>query len=84
MQNSRFSDAQVGAGVAKRDASAPEYGAPSAEALSRWENEGGAPDRRGETSNRKVVNASLPLSASQSAGHVVARHQKRSRVDPER
>lgn len=83
MQNSRLSDAQVITGVAKSDASTPEYGVPSAEALSRWENDGGAPDRRGGTSNRKVSNSSLPLPASQSGENVVERHQEGLSVDPE-
>jgi hypothetical protein len=57
MRSSRFSNAQIEAGIAKHDRSVPEYSLPTAEALSRWENEGGAPDRREEPGNRKASDA---------------------------
>jgi len=82
MQSFRFSDAQIEAGISKHEASVPECGAPTAEALSRWENEGGAPDRRGESGNRKVPDEALLLPIARSAENVVERHQDGSTVDP--
>jgi hypothetical protein len=51
VRNCRSREARVGFGALKQDASVHEPGVPTVEALSRWENEGGAPDRRSELDN---------------------------------
>jgi hypothetical protein len=63
MKNWASPEARLGFRILKRDASSPEHNAPSIEALSRWENEGGAPDRRGEFENR-MATSELPLFAT--------------------
>lgn len=83
MRSSRFSNVQIEAGVAKHDTSVPEHSLPTAEALSRWENEGGAPDRREEPANRKVPDARM-LQIARPAESAAGRHLKGSVIDPQR
>jgi hypothetical protein len=58
MQSSRPSDVQIGAGTSKHDTSVQGHDTPTAEALSRWENDGGAPDRRGSPA---IVESRVPV-----------------------
>jgi hypothetical protein len=64
VRNCRSREARVGFGALKQDASVQEHGVPTVEALARWENEGGAPDRRSELGNHTapecITAASLP------------------------
>jgi len=50
--------------VLKQDARISEHSEPIVEALSRWENDGGAPDRRSEFDNCTVRNASSGIAVS--------------------
>jgi hypothetical protein len=44
--------------VLKKGARVPGHGDPTVDAISRWENDGGAPDRRSEFDNHTVRNDS--------------------------
>jgi len=60
MQSSRSSDAQIVAGTSKHDTSVQEHDTSTAEALSRWENDGGAPERRASPG---IVESRVPVAS---------------------
>ena len=84
MTSSRFSDVRSGSIVSAYDASVAQREAPTAEALSRWENEGGAPDRQGEFDNHTAQHASPLFPVQRSALNAVEQHQTGSRLNSER
>ncbi len=84
MRSSRFSDVQIEGGIAKHDASLLEYRLSTAEALSRWENDGGAPDRREETGKSRIPDAPQMLQIRRPDQSVTGRHLEGSTIDPKR
>jgi hypothetical protein len=52
MKSWQTQNVQVGPSIVKQDARVPEHSELTVEALSRWENEGGAPEQRNESDNR--------------------------------
>jgi hypothetical protein len=70
MRYRRLREARIRSRVLKRDANLPEYGAPTVEALSRWENDGGAPDRCSELRNRTAPGALPQLADPRAAANI--------------
>ena len=64
MRSYRSRDPRAGVGLLKQDTGLYEHGVPTDAAISRWENEGGAPDRRGEFGIQSAVKCIGAISAS--------------------
>lgn len=84
MRSSRFTNVQIEDGIGKHDANLLEYRLSTAEALSRWENDGGAPDRREETGKSRIPDAPQMLQIRRPAQSVTGRHLGGSTIDPKR
>jgi len=64
MRSCRSRGPRVGARILERGTALYEQGMPTEEAISRWENEGGAPDRRDASDIQSAVKCIGAISAS--------------------